>query len=161
MNFIWVAIILALCAYIFFREKLEKQPEAEDAKDNRTDYKAVYQAKWLFTYNEKNFYHHLKEFAEQHDLTVFAKVRLYDLVEPRDSKDKSARFKIQAKHVDFVLCSNKLVAKYVIELDDQSHDSKQRNARDHFVDEVLTACGYKVLHLRGYDADALENLLTQ
>lgn len=162
MDYVWIILIILLCAYIFYKEKFaKKETDVEKPADNRTDYKAVYQSKWLFTYNEKDFYKQLKEFAAKQDLTLFAKVRLYDLVEPRDPKDKSARYKIQAKHVDFVLCSNKLVAKYVIELDDQSHEAAKRKDRDAFVDEVLTACGYKVVHLRAYDEEALQKLVTE
>ncbi len=162
MDYVSIILIILLCAYIFYKEKFgKKASEDEKSSDNRTDYKEVYRSKWLFTYNEKDFYKHLKEFAAKQDMSVFAKVRLYDLLEPRDSKDKFARYKIQAKHVDFVLCNSKLVAKYVIELDDQSHESANRKDRDAFVDEVLTACGYKVLHLRAYDEEALLKLVTE
>ncbi len=170
----WISIVVILILVIVIILKSNKSPanvkspsenanaDAELESENREskiDYKAVYQTKWLFTYNEKDMYTKLNAFAQKHDLTVFAKVRLFDLIEPRDNKDKSARYKIQAKHVDFVMCSNKLVAKYIIELDDQSHNSQSRKDRDSFVDEVLTACGYKILHLRAFDESALESLI--
>ncbi len=75
-------------------------------------------------YNEKDAYKKLKNIVEQRGYTVFAKVRLFDLVEPiKDNpKYKTFLYKIQAKHVDFVLADEKLVARYIIELDDSSHN---------------------------------------
>lgn len=54
--------------------------------------------------------------------------------------------KVQAKHVDFVLCDKKMVARIIIELDDSSHNRPDRQARDSFVDEILENVGYKVIH---------------
>lgn len=160
MDIMRIILIVALCIFIAIREKKNSNhPQQEILKDTRIDYKSVYQSKWMFTYNEKDLYRKLKEFADGHGLAVFAKVRLFDLVEPREKQDKSARYKIQSKHVDFVLCNDKMVAKYIIELDDQSHDALDRKNRDAFVDEILTACGYKVVHMRAYDEAALIKLL--
>jgi len=90
-------------------------------------------------------------------LYLFAKVRLFDLVESKqDIENKLGhQGKIQFKHVDFVICDKKLVARIIIELDDTSHDTQAREERDSFVDAVLLNCGYKVLHIRSVEPDAL------
>ena len=76
--------------------------------------------------------------------TIFSKVRLLDLLEPVSGKNyKSYFYKVQAKHVDFVLLDKKLVARCIIELDDSSHDEKDRKERDSFVDKAVTSVGYK------------------
>ena len=64
--------------------------------------------------------------------------------------------KVQAKHVDFLLCDSKLVARYIIELDDNSHIAPDRAERDQFVDSVLQAVGYKVLRLNAFDEVKIE-----
>lgn len=46
----------------------------------------------------------------------------------------------------------------IIELDDQSHNNIERIERDKFVDDNLTACGYKIVHTRGA-IDAIEKEL--
>ena len=109
-----------------------------------------YMPKWLLTYNEKYAYGEIKAAADELGMTVFTKVRLFDLVEPRHgaSRYKTLQYKIQAKHVDFVLCNQKLVAETIIELDDSSHDTAARRERDAFVDEVLKNTGYNVLRYR-------------
>jgi very-short-patch-repair endonuclease len=122
--------------------------------------KGAYQQKWMFTYNEKDAYQKLKPIAEKLGYTIFAKVRLLDLVEPIkvNKKYKTYLWKVQAKHVDFVLCDCRLVAKYIIELDDNSHDAKDRKDRDNFVDEVVESVGYKIIHVRAITDDIINQL---
>ena len=73
-------------------------------------------------------------------------------------KYKTYLYKIQAKHVDFVLCDAKLVARYIIELDDSTHDTESRKKRDAFVDEVVQSVGYQILHVRAIDETIREKL---
>jgi hypothetical protein len=124
-------------------------------------YLAGYKSKWLFTLNEKDEYCKIKNITDELGLYLFAKVRLFDLIEPRPGlTDKKAyQFKIQSKHADFVICDSKLVARVVIECDDSSQDTKERAERDKFVDTVLFNCGYKVLHIRSIEPDMLRDKL--
>ena len=75
---------------------------------------------------------------------------------PAGTGKKSTEIQVQAKHVDFVLCDSKLVARYIIELDDSSHNAPDRTERDQFVDRVLQAVGYKVLRLNAFDERRIE-----
>lgn len=170
-----IIVILVLLLLVFLLKRIEKQSK-QRSKEHRCeptqiqpieqsskyiDYTHAYQRKWLFSNNEKAFYTKLKQFADENHLILFAKVRLLDLIEPRQNqkKYKTYFYKIQAKHVDFVLCSQNLIAKYIIELDDASHNAAERKERDTFVDTVLTSCGYRVLHTRAFDPEALEKLI--
>ena len=164
MELILIIVIVLLALWIG-RERIQAkkvQAEATGKKDSSKDLpvKGAYQRSWLFTYNEKDAYQKLKPIAEKLGYTVFAKVRLLDLVEPvKGNKQYRAYFwKIQAKHVDFVLCDNKLVAKYIIELDDSSHDTKDRKERDNFVDEVVESVGYKIIHVHAITDDIINQL---
>ncbi|MDR0905038.1 MAG: DUF2726 domain-containing protein [Oscillospiraceae bacterium] len=133
----------------------------ESSNDN-TDYSKQYTSKWLFSYAEKDAFRKIKNVTDKFEFTLLAKVRLFDLVEPQKGKNyKSLQYRIQAKHVDFVICDEKLVAKFIVELDDSSHDSADRTKRDIFVDNVLTNCGYKVLRYRAIDELRLEADITQ
>lgn len=58
----------------------EKNADAEEIS-----YKDCYQAKYLFTKNELYEYKKLKEYARAKNLTIFPKVRLLDIVTPRES----------------------------------------------------------------------------
>jgi len=122
-----------------------------------------YKSKWLFSYNEKDVYKKLKEIIDKHGLYLCAKVRLLDLIEPISGipQYKTYFYKIQAKHVDFVICDTKLVAKCIIELDDNSHQSNDRKTRDTFVDEAVTSAGYTIIHILGVNPDNLESQILQ
>ena len=163
----WKLILIIALAGVLasLRSMLEKNSEekANKAPIDSAYIREAYKQKWMFTQNEKPAYYKLKEIADKHGLLLFAKVRLFDLVEPISGhpKYKSNRYRIQAKHVDFVLCKSNLVAKYVIELDDSSHDTAKRQARDQFVDEVLTNCGYHVLHTRHINEEEIVKFISQ
>ena len=115
--------------------------------------RAAYQARPLFSAHERTAYYKLKRMTERLGLTLFTKVRLLDLAEPREGiwHYKTFLYKVQSKHVDFVVCDAKLSARLVIELDDSTHDRADRRRRDRFVDEVLKTCGYQVVHTRDID----------
>lgn len=141
-------------------KKLSAKSNTEKA-DAPFDIKGAYQTKWMFTQHEKQAYYRLKEIADKYDLLVFAKVRLFDLVDPvrNHPKYKSNLYRIQAKHVDFVLTKKNLVAKYVVELNDSSHNAADRKERDEFVSAVLSACGYKVLMVNTISEETLAPIL--
>lgn len=138
------------------KEPTSKKEEPNEA-ERTFDYSKGYQPKWMFTYNEKDAFNKMKQTTDKMGLYLFAKVRLFDLIEPKNDIEKRQGhiYKIQAKHVDFVVCSPKLVARVIIELDDASHDTQERTERDSFVDTVLNSCGYKVLHMRAIEPEKL------
>lgn len=127
-----------------------KDPEADAAKE-KLPIAGAYQKKWLLTYNEKDAYKALKALCDENGLYLMTKVRLLDLVEPTkgNPKYRTYLYKVQAKHIDFVICDAKLVARCLVELDDNSHNAADRATRDSFVDEVVQSVGYKIIHTRG------------
>lgn len=162
-------IIIAICILtIYFKKKNKEENNIEyknskNTKLTKEEIQAAYQRKWIFTYNEKDAYQKLKKIAEKQGYTTFAKVRILDLVEPikGNPKYKTFLWKIQAKHVDFVLCDSKLVARKIIELDDNSHTQTDRIERDNLIDTVLESCGYKVLHTRNIIEEEIEKFINE
>jgi very-short-patch-repair endonuclease len=103
---------------------------------------------------EISFYHVLKGVITD-DTTLICKVRLSDLFYvKRPHENRGARNKIDRKHVDFVLCrANTMEPVLGIELDDKSHQRKDRQERDAFVDAVFAEAGLPLLHIpaaKGY-----------
>ena len=139
-------------------QTVQEQAEVQDNK--RTNYDNCYQPKYLLTKNEWYAHKRLKEIADAKGYIICPKVRLLDIVEPRKGeKDwKSLFYKIQAKHVDFVICDSGMKIKAIIELDDTTHDKKDRQERDTFVDEVLRSVGYKVIRVRYISDNVLDYL---
>ena len=94
----------------------------------------------LFTPAERSFLGVLMK-AVGEDAQVFGKVRVADVVTPEKKMSRSnwqtAFNKISRKHFDYVLCDkNDLSVLCVIELNDSSHNSKKRKARDLFLEGV-------------------------
>ena len=127
-------------------------------QDEAIDFSNAYQSKYLLTKNEWIQYKKLKESADIKGYVICPKVRLFDIIEPRKghAKYKMLMYKIQAKHVDFVICDRNMHIKAVIELDDKSHDQKERKERDAFVNLILRSVGYKVIHTRYITNDILD-----
>ena len=144
----------------FSTEEYEEPETNQQPNNNDFSIKGAYHKRWMFTYNEKDAYYKLKPIAEELGYTVFAKVRLLDLLEPTKGaqKYKTYLYKVQAKHVDFVLCDQKLVAKHIIELDDSSHNREDRKLRDEFVDSVLKSVGYNIIHVKAINDSIREYL---
>lgn len=150
-DYIYIAIIVLLLLDVVVTQL--KKGEKQD----KTDYSTAYQKKLLLTKNEWKNYMFLKPILEGEGLRICPKVRLLDLVEPKkgtDGKQRQAlQNKVQSKHVDFVICDEKLNVLLALELDDSSHDTETRKQRDTFVDSVLTGSGYKILHVRSFEAE--------
>ncbi len=104
----------------------------------------------LFTAAERSFLGVLEQ-AVQGQFRVFGKVRLADIIKVMPGLSPGARQqafnRTQSKHVDFVLCDpNDLSVQFVVELDDSSHQTPRRQARDEFLDDALKAAGVPVRH---------------
>jgi very-short-patch-repair endonuclease len=118
----------------------------------------------LLTETERLFYHVLQSAAGDR-WTVFGMVRIADLlkVNPDIKKRQSWQNRINAKHIDFVLCNpESLQVEVCVELDDPSHQRPDRIERDEFVNQAFAAAGLPLLRIptsRRYDAGKLRELL--
>lgn len=121
---------------------------------------------YLFTKAEWNFRRSLTR-AVRNDYLVMGKVRIADILSVKKTRNKSKWWKsfskISQKHIDFVLIEPK-TGKFVccIELDDASHQRKDRIKRDSFVKNAFDKAGIPLLSIparRQYDvADIREKI---
>jgi len=167
------AIYLFIKLYDKFKEKnktpqniatksineIKTEPEPEPIQD-AGEYKNKYQKRYLLTKNEYQEFKKLKQFASTKGLIVCPKVRLLDLIEPRrgDPKHKTLLYKIQSKHVDFVICDQNLYVKAILELDDNSHNQADRQDRDNFVNLILQDVGYTVIRTHSITETTLDQI---
>ena len=170
MEFLLAGIIIVLAIALFSGNKKQSSESPKGKSEQSTskiepdiDYTNAYKLKWLFSMNEKTAYFGIKEITDELGLHLMAKVRLLDLLEPQKghNKYKTLFYKIQAKHVDFVVCSDNLVAKCIIEIDDNSHKREDRKQRDNFVDQILTSVGYKIIRTRGIEKEFIQKQLIE
>lgn len=141
-------------------EHLPKNEQTISSVSPAYDFLGCYQKKYILTKNEYNEYKKLALIAAERGFLICPKVRLLDLIEPRRDKKnfKTLLYKIQAKHVDFVICDRNLYVKAVLELDDGSHNNSDRIERDKFVDAILMDVGYKVIRTRSITPNTLDGI---
>ncbi len=139
---------------------IHEEPEISIESEEPFEYSGKYTKKYLLTKNEWYEYQKLKNLALNKGYQICPKVRLLDLIEPRrgDPKFKTLFYKVQAKHVDFVICDQNLHIKAILELDDNSHNQKDRMKRDEFVDLILKDVGYTVIRTRSITDTTLDIL---
>jgi very-short-patch-repair endonuclease len=131
-------------------------PNSEPPKADRLPY---LKRKYFFSNAERSFYEVLRRLAPA-EYTVFAKVRLADLVfVSKGAGSRQSHFnRINRKHIDFLLCNRDLAPVVAIELDDASHDEEDREERDEFVDSVLRSAGLPIVHIRARRGYALDDI---
>jgi hypothetical protein len=120
---------------------------------------------FLLTQGEAAFYQVLRK-AVPEGLSLCFKVRLCDLIDcAPDARQKGFWSKIAQKHIDFVLVEAADTAiRLAIELDDRSHDRKDRRDRDAFVDGALAVAGIPILRVPAaaeYDPKQIRGLLDE
>jgi hypothetical protein len=130
---------------------------------NKPDITKLYDAKTILTDREYEFYKKLKPLADEYGLSIFTKVRLADLIEPKPKAENPYWMecfnKIKAKHIDFALADEDTSIVALIELDDTSHARPDRVERDDFVNAVLDNTGYTLLRTYG-ELDVIEEYLS-
>lgn len=139
--------------------KQEKPKNTNPVDEDEDEYLDMgYQAAYLLTRNEWYEFRKLRDLAGDMGLVICPKVRLLDIVEPRRGEYNymSLLGKVKSKHVDFVICDPDLRIKAILELDDNSHNRKDRQDRDEFVDAVLHSVGYTVIHTRSVTERTLD-----
>ena len=151
-----ILVVLAFAAIIFF--KFLNHP----LTPNKT---YPYQSRRvLFTPAERSFLGVLEQ-ALAAEYRVMGKVRLCDIIEVTkglsNSDRQSAHNKIDRKHLDFVILrESDLSVAAVVELDDKTHNRKDRESRDDFLSKALAAAqiplfrfpaqkGYRVEEVKG------------
>ena len=124
---------------------------------------------YITTLNELHFYEVLLDIAKELDFILFCQVSLYSIIEPKKELDRSTKRtflnKIDRKSIDFVLVDKKnCKIKLCIELDDYTHNKKDRIARDEFIDTLFEQLGVSLLRYPVYPVyyrETLKNRILQ
>lgn len=112
------------------------------------NYQPYNKKRYFFSVPELKFFEFLKEIIGS-NYYIFPKVRICDIIEPKN-KGKYVDFnRIKSKHVDFLICTkDPITSKIIVELDDKSHDTLARQERDNFVDEIFANSEIPIVHIR-------------
>lgn len=120
----------------------------------------------MYSTTERSFYQML-ESAVGKEYKILSRVRLTDIVEPRDSTaaktKRSALIKASAKTVDFVLCNkNSLSVVGVVDLVNNEGKNGHRAQKDWFVNGALEAAGVPHIRIKiksGYKTEDIRNCI--
>jgi len=161
---ILIAVVLIVLALLFVGLK-NRLPAPSSASTPELKYESCGE---LFTPAERSFYGVLRQ-ALDDSFIVFGKVRLGDVVQPVKglgrSQSQTARNKINRKHLDFVICrADDLSLVAGVELDDNSHQRKDRGERDVFVEEAMKSAGIPLVRFaakKGYELAEVKTRLTE
>ena len=124
--------------------------------NSEINYRNFYKPRrYVTTLNELIFYQTLLEICKELDLILFSQVSLYNIIEVKQNLNNSLKTtyfnKINKKSIDFVLVDKKNCRiKLCIELDDYTHQRKDRIKRDHFINELFKQLNINLLRYPVY-----------
>lgn len=148
-----LAIIISVILIIYVLSKSNKgkskkktQPDTLNSSDTKI-INMSYKPKYILSKNEYIFYNELKKITDKNNLIICPKVGLKDLFEITDKSNYMSLFgRIAQKHIDFLICDDKLRPKYAIEVDDNSHKGKEES--DNFKNKLFENNNLKIIRIK-------------
>ena len=116
------------------------------------------------TETEKTFLSYLKPFTDKYNLIILPQVQLQSIFKLSNNKDITSFNKIKSNSVDFAIVDNKYNYKLFIELDDYTHNQKNRIERDSFVNNLFNTYNLKLRRIKAqknYDLELIENIIKE
>ena len=127
-----------------YKEKKEKEEEIIPRY-----YKYLKAKDYIFTKNENIFFRQLEEALENENVRIFTQVDIKNIIKIKKMWGyQRALWKIQGKHIDFVITTKNGKILCCIELDDGSHDTEEAQKRDDDKDRFLEYVGIKLFRKR-------------
>lgn len=123
-----------------------------------------YDKRFLLTKAEANFYKYLVQVVDEKNYIIFPKVRIADIVKPKKGLSKKQYnknfWRTSSKHIDFLIVDKKTYLPIIcIELNDSSHNKKNRKDRDVLVDNIMESAEVPIVWIkakRTYDLNHLK-----
>lgn len=170
MIFVTISLLVMITWYLIktyinirYRRNSYNEPVNTNQKYVYSNPETPYKKRYFLTMNELNFYKRLKPISDKYRLSIMAKIRLADLVQVDTYRTKEFNkyfSKIKSKHIDFALADpENLEIKYLIELDDSSHNRTDRVERDIFVNKICKETGYMIIRTYG-DIKEIEDIIS-
>lgn len=156
--FIIVVVVLIFLAIILSAPEQKQEENKKIILDNyiKKDY--------VMTQTELKFYRELKKVTDKLELTIFPQVNMERLISVKDN-NKTDRNRIKSRTIDFCIVNNKN-CKIVccIELDDYTHNFKNRIERDNFVNDLFNTVGINLHRIKvnnSYNLEPLEEKIKE
>ncbi|WP_313343599.1 DUF2726 domain-containing protein [Sedimentibacter sp.] len=134
-----------------------------DKSDKNISYDNFIKLDSILSEAEFNFYNVLNLALQNSNFIICPKVRIADFINVKSNKNFTSDLnRIKSKHVDFLICNNRLKPLIAIELDDKSHD--KRIERDNFINELYKSVNLNTLRIKNgqtYSVIELRNKLKE
>ena len=158
-----ILIILGLILFVALLKYLNSRFFGTSEEKVKTQYH--YERKnYLITVPERDYYNMLTQILGT-DYLVFPQVHMSAILEHRvrGQNWKAAFRHVNQKSVDYVICDKThLTPLIAVELDDRSHDSDDRRARDIEVERMLSEAGLPLLRFtHNQDLSSVKNQILE
>lgn len=159
--FIILIVTLIILAIVLSEpNKIDKKTSGE----KQYNFSNYIKKDYIMTSTELNFYRNLKIITDEHELTIFPQVDLERIIKVKDNNSKD-RNRIKSRSIDYTIVSNtncKIIC--CIELDDYTHNYKNRIERDNFINELFSHTGIKLHRIKvnnTYNLEELEKIIKE
>jgi hypothetical protein len=153
-----ILIVLVLVVLQFIRGSRSTGKSGKDSEDL-----PYVLRQYLMSRAERSFFGVLEQVTDSSKYYIFPQLSLAKLVDVEKGTGPYQTYhnKVDQKSVDFVLFDKGALSPVlVVELDDSSHNSENRQERDVLVDRVLAKVGLPILHVRAQAAYDPKQLTT-
>ncbi len=150
--FVWTIIFFIIGIILKALNQKESSNKKTEAKYN------YFVLKNPMTETELKFCKELKSITDKYELIVIPQIQLQKILSTNN--DIYAFNKIKAKSIDFAIVDKNYNYKMFIELDDYTHNRKNRAKRDSFINELFNRYNLKLIRIRvsnNYNKEELEN----
>lgn len=132
---------------------------------NNTDNNIKYLIKQNpMTETEIKFIKELKKITDINNLIILPQVQLQSIFHTINNKDITSFNKIKSKSIDFAIVDNNYNYKLFIELDDYTHNRKNRIQRDQFINELFKTYNLKLKRIKvqnNYNIEDLKEIIKE
>lgn len=158
---IYIMLIFVILIIILEKVVNKNDNENTEIKTNVLNYT---KKDFIMTQTELIFYRELKKVTDKLELSIFPQVNLERIINVKDN-NKVDRNRIKSRSIDYTIVNNKN-CKIIccIELDDYTHNYKNRIERDNFINELFNTVGIKLHRIKvnnTYNLEELENKIKE
>lgn len=164
MELTMIIILIFTVAALLIKDSLKSKSNNTDNIPKKSPEAMIfpYRKKYLLSKNEYAFYKILKSKCDENNLLICPKVRLEDIIEVNTKQNiNKYRGYIRSRHVDFILCDNKLNVLCAIELDDNSHNTSKAKKIDDFKNKLFESVNLPLHRIKNYYENNIDKIIAE
>lgn len=161
-RFIMGIVIIIVAVVIYFiaenqnTRKRDNNEKNIKTKDNKEPDIYPYEKKNILTKAEYSFYMTIRPLCDMYNIIICPKVRLEDIAEVKKDTDNKFKYRgyVKSRHIDFMLCDNKLHILAGLELDDNTHKNNVDQIKsDNFKNKLFETIGLTLFRVKMSEGD--------